>query len=150
MPGRETLVYSAPRAASSPDDRPMFPPGSMTVSASGIFKILFWIHQVLLRVPAATIGLDLVSRGQTEGILAENRTPTRVDWWHADVGIRSPNPSKAQSFQITEPAHDKAGVQFLDRPGRRESGATSCGVVGGRDAGHGTRSFNILLSAELH
>ena len=70
MPGRETLVYSAPRAASSPDDRPMFPPGSMTVSASGIFKILFWIHQVLLRVPAATIGLDLVSRGQTEGILA--------------------------------------------------------------------------------
>ena len=42
----------------------------MTGSASGIFKILFWIHQVILGLPAATIGLDLVIRGQTEGILA--------------------------------------------------------------------------------
>jgi len=43
---------------------------TMTGSASGIFKILFWIHQVILGLPAATIGLDLVIRGQTEGILA--------------------------------------------------------------------------------
>ena len=43
---------------------------TMTGSASGIFKILFWVHQVILGLPAATIGLDLVIRGQTEGILA--------------------------------------------------------------------------------
>ena len=43
---------------------------TLTGSASVIFKILFWIHQVILGLPAATIGLDLVIRGQTEGILA--------------------------------------------------------------------------------
>jgi hypothetical protein len=48
----------------------MFPPGSMRGTASGIFKILFWIHQVILGLPSATIGLDLVIRGQTDGILA--------------------------------------------------------------------------------
>jgi hypothetical protein len=42
----------------------------MTVTASGIFKILFWIHQAVLGLPSATIGLDLIIRGQTEGILA--------------------------------------------------------------------------------
>jgi hypothetical protein len=42
----------------------------MTGTASGIFKILFWIHQVILGVPSFVIGLDLVIEGRTEGILA--------------------------------------------------------------------------------
>jgi hypothetical protein len=48
----------------------MFPPGSMAGTASSIFKILFWVHQVVLGLPSGIIGLDLVIRGQTDGILA--------------------------------------------------------------------------------
>ena len=32
-----------------------------------VFKILFWIHQVLLGLPSALIGLDLLLEGETSG-----------------------------------------------------------------------------------
>ena len=32
-----------------------------------VFKILFWIHQVLLGLPSALIGLDLLLGGETSG-----------------------------------------------------------------------------------
>jgi hypothetical protein len=35
-----------------------------------VFKILFWIHQVLLGLPSALIGLDLLLEGETSGVIA--------------------------------------------------------------------------------
>ena len=35
-----------------------------------VFKILFWIYQVLLGLPSALIGLDLLLEGETSGVIA--------------------------------------------------------------------------------
>src|SRR5262249_29230666 len=69
MPGRGTRRSLWPyRPAFRPDDRPV------TFRAEGNRKRYLQDpvldHQVVLGLPAATIGLDLVIRGQTEGILA--------------------------------------------------------------------------------
>ena len=38
-----------------------------------VFKILFWIYQVLLGLPSALIGLDLLLEGETSGVIAALR-----------------------------------------------------------------------------
>jgi hypothetical protein len=40
-----------------------------TGEASSIFKVLFWIHQILLGLPSAFIGLDLITEGKETGII---------------------------------------------------------------------------------
>jgi hypothetical protein len=37
--------------------------------ASLLFKVLFWVHQILLGLPSITIGLDLLTEGKTVGIV---------------------------------------------------------------------------------
>jgi len=40
------------------------------LSASLVFKFLFWVHQAFFGLPSIGIGLDLIFKGQTDGILA--------------------------------------------------------------------------------
>ena len=37
-------------------------------TASLVFKVLFWIHQIVLGLPSVSIGLDLVIEGKAEAL----------------------------------------------------------------------------------
>lgn len=39
------------------------------VTAERAFKILFWVHQVVIGVPAAFIGFEILSTGTSDGIV---------------------------------------------------------------------------------
>jgi hypothetical protein len=39
-------------------------------TASGVFKFLFWVHQILLGVPSIGFGFDLLVQGKTQGIIS--------------------------------------------------------------------------------
>ncbi len=45
----------------------MFP--GFTITASGVFKFFFWVHQVLLGLPSVAVGVDLLTSGQAAGII---------------------------------------------------------------------------------
>jgi hypothetical protein len=38
--------------------------------AAGVFKVLFWVHQIILGLPSVGYGLDLLVEGKVQGVIS--------------------------------------------------------------------------------